>query len=370
MALEGAVAGIAKIATTAAPIAVESVAKAAPAATEAIAQTAVEGAAEVSKTAIETGAEALSDAAIKTAEAQASALSEGIANSAESAMDVGGADAALSSIRTANVTNEIPTSSGIVAVENNTDPSIDSSTPAESPIQSAEPLSNLTDSGMDQRAINAANVRIDQLKAEGQDVNLEERHRIYNEELQRINGTDAGSESASVDGVGVAEADSSVTQPEQIMVQADSGISEETRNDPDFQQKLEEERAIAQETGEPVGESELSQRALDKFNQDKQVEQSQLTPEQQKINQLEQKLNGLVAENAELKANMAQISAALTEMKDVLDTIVKEMAEKEQDPKKKESLLMLLAKISAIVVLGVAVEGGKTVAPPLSTPGR
>ena len=125
MALEGAVTGIAKIATIAVPVAVESVAKAAPAATEAIAQTAVQGAAEVGKTAIETGAEALGESAIKVAEAQASVLSEGIARSAELAMDAGGADAALSSISDVQLPGELSSPSeklGTAITQNETVP--------------------------------------------------------------------------------------------------------------------------------------------------------------------------------------------------------------------------------------------------------
>ncbi|MEK6839541.1 MAG: hypothetical protein AABX72_01255, partial [Nanoarchaeota archaeon] len=155
---------------------------------------------------------------------------------------------------------------------------------------------------------------------------------------------------------------------EQTPVQTDSDISDEIRRDPLFQQKLEEERAAAQERGEPIDEQKLSQEALANYNQDKQAEQQQLTPEQQKIQQLEQKINGLVAENTELRNNIAQINEALGGMKDVLILLTQTMAEKEQDPKKKESLIALLAKIAAIIVLGAVIEGGKTAAPPLGSP--
>ena len=95
-----------------------------------------------------------------------------------------------------------------------------------------------------------------------------------------------------------------------------------------------------------------------------------MTPEQQRLQQLEEKINNLTAENAELKANIAQINKTLSEMKDILETVTKEMVDKEQDPKKKESLIALLAKIAAIIIIGAVVEGGKTAAPPLSSPGR
>lgn len=331
MASEGVATAVTDIAATAAP-----------AATEAIAQTAAQGAAEVGKTAIETGAETLGESAVKAAEAQASVLNEGIAQSAESAMDVGGADAALSSIGSANVAGEVPAPAGVATAENNTDPSIDPSTSAETPIKSAEPLPNVTDSGMDLRAIDATNARIDQLKREGQDVSLEQRHEIYGEELQKIKGTDTVSEDANVDAAGTADVGSPVVQSEQAAVDTGSGISEEIKNDPDFQQKLEEEREGAHAAGEPVDENQLSQRALDKFNQGKQVEGQQLTPEQQQI---------------------LQLNKAVTELKEMVESLTNELIEKEQDPKKKESLLMLLAKIAAIVVVGSVVEGGKTVAP-------
>ncbi len=152
--------------------------------------------------------------------------------------------------------------------------------------------------------------------------------------------------------------------------QTDPSISDEARDDPLFQQKLGEERAAAQARGEEIDEEKLSQETLAKYNQDKQVEQSQLTPEQQKISQLEQKLNNLVAENTELRNNIAQINEAFTQMKDILTTLVQSMAAKEKDPKEKESLIMLLAKIMAIIVIGSVIEGGKTVAPPLTQPGR
>ena len=182
-------------------------------------------------------------------------------------------------------------------------------------------------------------------------------------------GTPIGADTSQPGNKGLEGTDRTA-EPSTGDVSADSGISEEIRDDPLFQQKLEEERAAVQKTGELIDEKELSQRALDKFNQDKQTEQSQLTPEQQRIQQLEQKINGLVAENVELKNNIAQINESLGEMKGVLTLLTQTMAEKEQDPKKKESLLVMLAKIAAIIVAGTVIEGGKTAAPPLSSPGR
>lgn len=103
----------------------------------------------------------------------------------------------------------------------------------------------------------------------------------------------------------VTEQSAPVSPEEQITVQADSGITDEIRSDPLFQQKLEEERAAAQTRGGEIDDQKLSQEALVKYNQDKdsQAEQPQLTSEQQKIQQLEQKINGLVAENTELRNN-------------------------------------------------------------------
>ena len=218
---------------------------------------------------------------------------------------------------------------------------------------------------MDQRAIDAANQRIAELKAQGKDPDFFERKAIYDEEVGKLSApsetgdqapvaqAEAGQQAEAAEGATTPPPQEDINpsaQAEQTAVTTNSGITDEIKNDPLFQKKLEEELA--------------------KYSQDKQAEQPQLTPEQQKIQQLEEKINGLVAENAELKNNIAQINEALGEMKDILMLLTQTMAEKEQDPKKKESLLALLIKIAAIIVVGSVIEGGKTVAPPLPSPGR
>jgi len=205
---------------------------------------------------------------------------------------------------------------------------------------------NVTDSGMDQRAIDAVNARIAESKARGQEVSLEERHKMYEEELAKLNASSETGDQAPG------------AQPEQTVTQADSDISDETRNDPLFQQKLEEERTAAGERGEVVDDQELSRRALDRFNQDKQVEQSLQTPEQQRIQQLEERIQALTEQNEQLLEKINELGKSMQELGEWAKG-------HEQDPKKKESLLVLLAKIAAIVVIGAVVEGGGKVIPSL-----
>lgn len=132
-------------------------------------------------------------------------------------------------------------------------------------------------------------------------------------------------------------------------VSTDFGIPEEVRNDPRFQEMLDRERNAAQERGEPIDEQKLSQDALTKYNQDQQAEQQQLTPEQQRIQQLE--------------AEIIQLNESLATMKESLEELTKIMIEKEQDPKKKENLLMLLTKIAGIVVASSVIQAGQEVSP-------
>ncbi|MCL5114098.1 MAG: hypothetical protein M1372_02975, partial [Patescibacteria group bacterium] len=191
--------------------------------------------------------------------------------------------------------------------------------------------------------------------------------------LDSLAGTSAGSDtivsSAPTPGAPLAEGGipslgaDQATEPLTGNVSADSGIPEEVRNDPRFQEMLDRERSAAQERGEPIDEQKLSQDALTKYNQDKQGEQQQLTPEQQRIQQLEEEINRLTTETAELRANMAQINESLGQMRDVLANLTQAMAEKEQDPKKKENLLMLLAKIAGIVVASSVIQAGQEVSP-------
>ena len=112
------------------------------------------------------------------------------------------------------------------------------------------------------------------------------------------------------------------------------------------------------ERGEVVDDQELSRRALDRFNQDKQVEQSLQTPEQQRIQQLEERIQALTEQNEQLLEKINELGKSMQELGEWAKG-------HEQDPKKKESLLVLLAKIAAIVVIGAVVEGGGKVIPSL-----
>ena len=337
-----------------AAVAVESVATAAGTAAAEGAVQSVGAVAETAAGVIPAAAEAVPGAVDAGVEL---AAQEGLASGAETVLETSGPDAALK---------------GIVSGE-------------EDLTQPAEVSSNLTESGMDQRAIDAANQRIAELKAQGKDPDFFERKAIYDEEVGKLSApsetgdqapvaqAEAGQQAEAAEGATTPPPQEDINpsaQAEQTAVTTNSGITDEIKNDPLFQKKLEEERVAAQARGEEIDEQKLSQEALAKYSQDKQAEQPQLTPEQQKIQQLEEKINGLVAENEELKNNIAQINEALGEMKDILMLLTQTMAEKEQDPKKKESLLALLIKIAAIIVVGSVIEGGKTVAPPLPSPGR
>ncbi len=141
--------------------------------------------------------------------------------------------------------------------------------------------------------------------------------------------------------------------------QLEQGIPDEIKNDELFQQKLGEAVLYAQKTGETFDQNTISKDALAKYKREKDLqeeqtaakssEQSQLAPEQQRIQQLEKQI--------------AQLNESLLTLKSSVEELTKMMIEKETDPKKKEGLLKLLARIAAIVVVSAVIEGGQEVNP-------
>ena len=326
MALEGAVTGIAKIATTAVPVAVESVAKAAPAATEAIAQTAVQGTAEVGKTAIEAGAETLSESVVKAAEAQASVLSEGIANSAESAMAAGGADAALSSIGSAKIPGELPSSenqispAGAAMAENNTESPVVPGSPAENstPRETAETATDLVRSDGSQQ----------EDSSEGQDNPKDE--------------TSTGHEN---------------TEKKKVL------IPDEVLTREEYQEELNATREEARSKGETISEEDIQQRAFEKYIKKLLNQEDERAREENRVKELEKKMKDMEERMREIIEQNEKMMEKLEAQANAIKQLSEWAAGSEKDEEKKKNLLKLLGEITAIIAVGAVVEGGKEAIP-------
>lgn len=365
MALEGAVTGIAKIATIAVPVAVESVAKAAPAATEAIAQTAVQGAAEVGKTAIETGAEALGESAIKVAEAQASVLSEGIARSAELAMDAGGADAALSSISDVQLPGELSSPSeklGTAITQNETVPNNVLSS-SEDQINSAG--ATATENNIESPA--ASDGSIESLTSTEPTVSgssiAEDQTAESTTDLVRSDGSQQEDSSEKQDNPkDEASAGSENTEKKKVL------IPDEVLTREEYQEELNSIREEAESKGEEINEEDIQQKAFERYIKKLLNREDERAKEENRVKELEKKMKDM---EDKMKEMIEQNEAMMKMVKDQAD-VIKQLSEwaagSEKDEEKKKNLLKLIGEIAAIIAVGSVIEGGKTAAPPLGSP--
>lgn len=149
--------------------------------------------------------------------------------------------------------------------------------------------------------------------------------------------------------------------------QLENGLPQEITNDPLYQQKLGEAMTKAQGNGELLDGKKLSQEALAKYQQEKDLQgekpaenkTEQLTTDEQ-LQEIQQRIGAILENNGEkLESAMVTVSA-----KD-LALLLKALAEaKEPNPKKKESKLMMLVKLLGVLVLSGVMETGKTVIPP------
>jgi hypothetical protein len=138
-------------------------------------------------------------------------------------------------------------------------------------------------------------------------------------------------------------------------VQMEKGLPDEIGNDPLFQKELGKATMNTLKRGEVLDQDKLTKEALAKYQREKDlqeeqgvVEKSQLTSEQQRIQQLE--------------TEITQLNTSLGEMKAYLGELTKYLADREQDPERKKSLLALLMKIAAVVLVGAGIdEAGKII---------
>jgi len=145
--------------------------------------------------------------------------------------------------------------------------------------------------------------------------------------------------------------------------QVEKGLPDEIKKDPLYQQKLGEALTNAQDKGELLDANKLSQEAVSKYQQEKDLKAEEAAGSQgeqpttdERLEDVAQRLSDLLKDNeAKLESAKVTISA-----KD-LALLLKALAEgKEPDKKKKESMLMLLLKLlGALVVVTVTEAGNK-----------
>lgn len=366
--ISGVVTGITEIATTVAPVAVESVAKVAPAATEAIAQTAVQGVGEVGKAAIETGAETLSESAVKAAEAQASVLSEGLAQSAESAMAAGGADAALSSISDVQLPGELSSPSdnldtavaqnetGAVDTDVNSLPSENKMSPSGTDIavgQGAEssitPDKKIADSSISPESTSTEPLEGDNLSAEE-----------TNTQLVRSDGSQQEDSSGKQDNANdKTSAESESTEKMKVLIPDQVWTKEE------YQEELKSIREEAKDKGEEISEEDIQQRAFERYIKKLLNREDERAREANRVRELEKKMKEMEDKMKEIIEQNEKMMEMLKAQADIIKQLSEWANGHETDEEKKKNLLRLVGEIAAITVVGVVAEGGKTTVPKL-----
>lgn len=257
--------------------------------------------------------------------------------------------------------------------ETGTSAGSENSIPVETTVKNSSAAENLTDKGLNQQAIDAVTQRVNENKSQGVEPTPEDIIKMYNEELGRAEGaTTAPVAGNSTEGstrtLSTQETTDTPQQPphaeanvSETTPQANAKITDNIRNSDEFKQFRNDAQNEASKKGEQIREEDLDKKALEKYNQQRneQQEQSQLTPEQQKVQQLEEKMDILARENADLKTEISDIKATLATLESMLQVLMKMMADKEEDPKRKETLLQLLLKIAGIIALSTVTEVAK-----------
>jgi len=138
------------------------------------------------------------------------------------------------------------------------------------------------------------------------------------------------------------------------------------QSDPLYQKSLGEVTNNAISKGEPLDGKKLQEEALAKYQEEKAKEPTKDKAEQslteKSLDDVVKTIDTLLKNNREnLESAMITVSAA------DLAILLKAVAEaKQQEPKKKESILALALKLLGIIVISGATEVGKEVNPPTS----
>lgn len=147
--------------------------------------------------------------------------------------------------------------------------------------------------------------------------------------------------------------------------QIEKGLPEAIKNDPLYQQELGKALTTAQEKGEPLDSNKLSQEALAKYQQEKDLQaEKALEPGVEQIKTTEQRLRDLedrmsVLEKVGQRTELDQLTLSMRDILPAIKVLLEAEQKREQDPKKKESLLNLLLKIVGLLAAAALVEGGK-----------
>ncbi|MDP2672179.1 MAG: hypothetical protein Q8O68_01575 [Candidatus Daviesbacteria bacterium] len=148
--------------------------------------------------------------------------------------------------------------------------------------------------------------------------------------------------------------------------QLENGLPQEIANDPLYQQKLGESMTRAQNNGEPLDGKKLSQEALAKYQQEKDLKGKKVAENKaeqpttdEQLQEVQQRIGAILENNKDnLESAMVNISA-----KDLV-LLLKALAEtKEPDPKKKENKLMLILKLLGAIILSGITETAREVNP-------
>lgn len=96
-------------------------------------------------------------------------------------------------------------------------------------------------------------------------------------------------------------------------------------------------------------------------------EEQRLSETELRIKNLENKLEQLTTDNEALRTQIEPAIRGIIELLPVLKDFVQQQAAKEQDPKKKEALILIIAKITALILISTVTESVKSTGGQLET---
>lgn len=143
----------------------------------------------------------------------------------------------------------------------------------------------------------------------------------------------------------------------------ENGIKSDV-NDKLYKEKLGEATNEAISRGETLDPKRLSQEALAKYRQAKDLQdEKQAEPQAEQNQQLERQIRDLATRNAELTSSLEKTNQRLAELTNLTQEIVKYL--KEEDEKNKKNLLRIILEIAAVVAVSTVAETGKQIVPQL-----
>lgn len=305
---------------------------------------AAEGALGVAAGAVESSIQTATETAAQALESQASALNEGIAQSAESALDAGGADAALTSIGNANLPGEIsssPEGASSQSITTNA-PGLSSenegliSNSAGTGVAEKNPTEVIPFSPTENPAVPENNVDATAQTAEPQ---------------APLNETQTSPDTGSS-----ATEDSSANQDDSqngksTEFENATGekvlVPDEVLSSKEYQEELNQVREEAARKGEAVSEEELNERAIKKHNEKKAEEDAK------KMKEMEKKMKEIIEQNKKLLANQEALLARL-------DAIEKYMQGDGTEEERRKTYARTIAEIAAANTAQAIIEKTKT----------